>query len=250
MATRGPDLPAGGANGIESLEAPFDGVDQSIVGMAAHMHLLGTSQRGEIERAGGEMACGLNVPAWDFDWQESYTFDPNDPLVLEDGDRFKLTCTYDNSAANQPVINGEQLMPRDVEWGDGTLDEMCLLYITTREPYTPPASDDDPACSAACAEQCGSDIACLSRCEASDFGCFGCAISGVLECDAGRACGPQLFGTSQCLTDCISSAIMLGGNFGSCMEGECGERWTGAATCLSGAFTEDACPGSTTACGM
>ena len=39
--------------------------------------------------------------------------------------------------ANQPIVNGEQIEPNNVEWGDGTLDEMYLLYTTTIDPYRP-----------------------------------------------------------------------------------------------------------------
>jgi hypothetical protein len=41
----------------------------------------------------------------------------------------QLTCEYDNSAANQPVIDGVQQPPKDVAWGEGTADEMCLNYF-------------------------------------------------------------------------------------------------------------------------
>jgi len=49
----------------------------------------------------------------------------------------RLTCRYDNSPDNQPIVNGEQVAPRDVRWGEGTLDEMCLLYMTVEEDGEP-----------------------------------------------------------------------------------------------------------------
>jgi hypothetical protein len=45
-----------------------------------------------------------------------------------------MTCVYDNSAAHQPVVNGVQQAPRDVAWGEGTLDEMCLTYAVVLVP--------------------------------------------------------------------------------------------------------------------
>ena len=41
-------------------------------------------------------------------------------------------CEYDNSAAHQPVVDGAQLAPRNVTWGEGSLDEMCLHYVWLR----------------------------------------------------------------------------------------------------------------------
>ena len=45
------------------------------------------------------------------------------------GDSFRIRCVYDNSAANQPVIDGVQITPTALSWGDGTLDEMCLSGV-------------------------------------------------------------------------------------------------------------------------
>ena len=42
----------------------------------------------------------------------------------------QLECDYDNSFANQPMVNGQQGTPKDVSWGESTLDEMCLTYLT------------------------------------------------------------------------------------------------------------------------
>jgi len=34
--------------------------------------------------------------------------------------------------SGEPVIQGERLQPRQVGWGDGSLDEMCLSYVWVR----------------------------------------------------------------------------------------------------------------------
>ena len=49
-----------------------------------------------------------------------------------EGDQLLITCHWDNSAANQPWVDGKQLMPRDVDWGESTTDEMCLglFYVS------------------------------------------------------------------------------------------------------------------------
>jgi hypothetical protein len=41
-----------------------------------------------------------------------------------------MQCVWDNSPANQPYVNGEQVQPRTVGWGEGTVDEMCLGGFT------------------------------------------------------------------------------------------------------------------------
>lgn len=43
----------------------------------------------------------------------------------------RVTCRYDNSAAKQPIVNGKQLPPHYVVWGEGTGDEMCLGALET-----------------------------------------------------------------------------------------------------------------------
>jgi len=95
-----------------------------------HMHNLGTTGRTTLIRADGTEQVILDVKDWDFNWQSTYQL--KDELLVRPGDWFRLECTWDNSAENQPIVNGEQLPPRDVDWGDGTGDEMCLtnLYAT------------------------------------------------------------------------------------------------------------------------
>ncbi|MEL6347911.1 MAG: cytochrome c [Myxococcota bacterium] len=95
-----------------------------------HMHELGVQQRSEIRHADGDDTCLLDIPDWDFNWQGAYTFSA--PITLQPGDAIWMGCTWDNSAANQPVIDGEVREPADVSWGEGTSDEMCLgaYYVT------------------------------------------------------------------------------------------------------------------------
>ncbi len=37
-----------------------------------------------------------------------------------------LQCWWDNSAENQPLVDGVPKPSVDVGWGEGTFDEMCL----------------------------------------------------------------------------------------------------------------------------
>jgi hypothetical protein len=98
-------------------------------GIVPHMHLLGKSIDVKYvrDRTGDEM-CLIDIPEWDFNWQGFFLYER--PLTLPAGYRPVLTCRYDNSPANQP--DGRQ--PSDVTWGDGTYDEMCLVYFILRLP--------------------------------------------------------------------------------------------------------------------
>ena len=108
------------------------GIEVHNVGL--HMHELGRHATLSIERADGNNECLLDIPDWDFGWQGGYFL--KQPTLLYAGDKLSLQCEWDNSAENQPVINGEKLEPQDVEWGEGTRDEMCLgiLYLTEPSP--------------------------------------------------------------------------------------------------------------------
>jgi hypothetical protein len=52
--------------------------------------------------------------------------------VVKPGDQLSIECHWNNSAANQPLVDGKKLEPRDVDWGESTTDEMCLglLYVS------------------------------------------------------------------------------------------------------------------------
>ena len=244
------DIPAGDSDVQASITLPYySDTPLDVAGATGHMHLLGKSIKAEVTRADdGAKVCAMDIPDWDFEWQESYTFPRGEHLIVQNGDSITLDCAYDNSMANQPVINGIQQDPRDVEWGDGTLDEMCLLYLSTVEPYSPPPATSEAACSAECAAECGADADCLSRCD-DGFGCPGCVIGQVFECQPQACLGPVL-GVRECLQPCILSSLMLGGNFGECMEAECGDRFTEAATCLTDALATDECAAAPAACGL
>ncbi len=95
-----------------------------------HQHMLGTGGRIELLRGDGTNECMLDIPRWDFHWQRSYGFSA--PKTLRVGDQLKLSCSWNNSAEFQPVVNGQRSPPRDANWGEGTGDEMCLgiLYVS------------------------------------------------------------------------------------------------------------------------
>lgn len=126
---------------VATASSPFFGRARDTLGLADdaplvvhnaghHMHTLGTSQRTEVRHADGSSTCVLDIPKWDFAWQGGYTLET--PITLAADDEVWMGCTWDNSAENQQQVDGEALTPIDVEWGEGTTDEMCLgvFYVT------------------------------------------------------------------------------------------------------------------------
>ena len=79
---------------------------------------------------GGETECLLDIPEWDFHWQSAHALQTS--VILGGSDTLELRCRWDNSPENQVHVEGMQQPSVDVEWGDGSRDEMCLavLYVT------------------------------------------------------------------------------------------------------------------------
>ena len=135
-------IPAGEADVVHTFEGditnfiallfpgtPIKPGDPYVIHSAAlHMHTLGT--RASLRVIGPKPDCLLDIPRWDFNWQRSYFF--AEPVTVVSGNELQLECHWDNSAANQPFVDGVQQAPKDVNWGEGTGDEMCLgvVYIT------------------------------------------------------------------------------------------------------------------------
>jgi hypothetical protein len=63
----------------------------------------------------GDAGCMVDIPAWDFHWQQMYFF--SDPMAITAQQSVSLRCTYDNPGA------------APLTWGEKTSDEMCLNYF-------------------------------------------------------------------------------------------------------------------------
>ncbi len=116
--------------GLATAGALPSGVALKVHSAAAHQHLLGTKNKQQILRKDGTNECLLDIPRWDFHWQQAYWL--KEPKVVRPGDKLEITCHWDNSAANQPLVDGKRLEPHDADWGESTTDEMCLglLYVS------------------------------------------------------------------------------------------------------------------------
>jgi hypothetical protein len=96
---------------------------------AGHMHLLGASVRLELNPGTARSRVLLDIPRWDFHWQNSYQL--TKPVRAQPGDVVRVTCRHD---IHKRMHGGHGIpkTPRYVLWGEGTTDEMCLgiLQVT------------------------------------------------------------------------------------------------------------------------
>ena len=102
-------IPPKTSNFTSSVSFPFPGA-AILYGMGPHMHT-----RGRKLTVTADNTCLVDVPSWDFNWQQLYQF--TTPLALKPGVRLRLSCTWDNPS------------DKVVRWGEGTDDEMCLNYF-------------------------------------------------------------------------------------------------------------------------
>ncbi|MEQ8273588.1 MAG: hypothetical protein RMA76_07205 [Deltaproteobacteria bacterium] len=204
----GIDIEAGDADSVQTRRFTNHSDEPwTVVATSPHMHLLGKSQRVVKETLDGSEECVLDVPRWDFNWQQGYVFQPGDELVVQPGETIRVECTYDNSAGNQPIVNGEQLEPRTVRWGEGTLDEMCLNTMTFVQPYAPyvPQAGGEICegfqdCYDACKSPRFPMTGCMLQCGATN-GCASCLLTGIIPCTS-TECGPLAQQMLDCFDGC------------------------------------------------
>ena len=126
----GIDIPAGSTNYLvkDSFTLPVEARGFAI---SAHAHYLAKVMTMKATLPDGHEQVLLNIPDWDFAWQEQYSF--KNRLTLPKGTRIDVSLIYDNSAANphNPVSP-----PVRVRWGPMSNDEMgsiTLQVVPARE---------------------------------------------------------------------------------------------------------------------
>ena len=235
----GIDIEAGSPNEVEEkvFDIPFTA---TAIGVLPHMHVLGQTIRAEHVSAEGESTCMVDIKAWDFNWQQIYRYDDDHHIDLIGGDTLRLTCSYDNSPENQPIINGQQMEPRQVGWGDGTFDEMCLNYVVVKSPF-----DVDGGI-------CTGVPTCATSCPEGDFDCFiGCALvpgaecltcvgQPFIECGA-EHCQPETAAAMACFNSCGNDRL-------ECIRETCNDHFNTLHACLSPYISEGSCNGYFESC--
>lgn len=108
-------------------------VKGTLISVFPHMHLLGKSIKvWGIAPGSADTIPIIDIPRWDFHWQGDYMFQK--PLVVEAGTQLWVEATYDNTANNPE--NPHQ-PPKNVRLGEGTADEMLLVYFGFLVPSFP-----------------------------------------------------------------------------------------------------------------
>lgn len=115
-------IPPGEGNHKVTSEYKF-AKDSTIFVMSPHMHLRGKAFKFELVTPDGKRETILNVPKYDFNWQEPYI--PAEPLKVAAGTRLECTAWFDNSPKNP--FNPD---PRArVTWGNQTWEEMMVGFF-------------------------------------------------------------------------------------------------------------------------
>lgn len=213
-----------------------------VIGTAAHLHELATKVKVEVLRAGGEKECLLDVPDWDFNWQQEYRFRDDEWVDVMPGERVQLTCVFDNSPEHQPTIDGVKREPRPVRWGGKTEDEMCLNFLVVLEDYVPkgepgPLCAEFKACRMECDDQFG--VGCIFNCGTEELTCGECLIFGAQAC-ANQFCRVPLRNALPCLLACAQGA-QQGGDIDACLRADCPVERDALEGCLSPYIEQGLC---------
>ena len=115
-------IPAGAADHRVDASFTFP-ANATLLTMMPHMHLRGKDFLVRATFPDGRKQTLLSVPAYDFNWQNSYRF--TDPLEIPKGTRIDCIAHFDNSADNP--ANPDPTAT--VRWGDQTWEEMMLGYM-------------------------------------------------------------------------------------------------------------------------
>jgi peroxiredoxin len=97
--------------------------DSLLLTMMPHTHLRGKTFKYEAIYPNGDREILLDVPRYDFNWQNSYVLAK--PKVLTKGTQLHCVAYYDNSENNRSNPNPDAT----VRWGDQTWEEMMIGYF-------------------------------------------------------------------------------------------------------------------------
>ena len=119
------DIPAGAADYEvrDSLTLP---VDVDVLSVYPHAHYLAKVVRAWADKPDGERVWLVEIPDWDFSWQDEYRF--REPVRLPAGSTIHMRYTYDNTAANP---RNPSSPPVRVTYGPRSVDEMADLVLQT-----------------------------------------------------------------------------------------------------------------------
>ncbi|HNN96951.1 MAG TPA: hypothetical protein PKI03_31995 [Pseudomonadota bacterium] len=109
-------IPAG-AQGYSASNTLTTPNNLTLWGLAPHMHTLGRRAQIAAQAPDNSSQCLIDIPAWDFHWQQLYMYNTATGISLAKGTKITLTCTWDNPTGSA------------IRWGEATTDEMCINYF-------------------------------------------------------------------------------------------------------------------------
>ena len=122
VAQRDLNIPAGEAE-YKTEASRVVRQDALMLAMFPHMHWRGKSFKYTAVYPNGRNEVLLDVPNYDFNWQNGYEFEQ--PKLLPRGTKILCEAVFDNSASNFSNPDPSQ----NVRWGDQTSDEMMIGYF-------------------------------------------------------------------------------------------------------------------------
>ncbi|MBX3412915.1 MAG: redoxin domain-containing protein [Pirellulales bacterium] len=112
----------------------------TILSFFPHMHVRGKSFRYEVVQPDGSSEIVLDVPRYDFNWQNHFIL--AEPLQLPPKSKLFCTAHYDNSENNPANPDPTKA----VRWGDQTWEEMMIGWFDMAVPVgEKPSLDEDGA---------------------------------------------------------------------------------------------------------
>ncbi len=110
----------------------------TLLSMFPHMHLRGKSFHYEAVYPDGSRETLLNVPRYDFNWQNSFILDEH--KKLPPGTTLHCTAHFDNSEHNLANPDPDET----VKWGDQTWEEMMIGWYDMAVPVDVSLADAVP----------------------------------------------------------------------------------------------------------
>ncbi len=98
--------------------------DCTLHSVMPHMHLVGKSIKVTMTPENGPTTTLVEVPEWDYNWQETYWF--KNPIPIKARTRLDVSAVYDNSPHNP---NNPFSPPRTVYFGEQTTNEMLFGFV-------------------------------------------------------------------------------------------------------------------------
>jgi peroxiredoxin/mono/diheme cytochrome c family protein len=106
--------------------------DAVIHNVLPHMHQIGKSVKMTLTPPQGKPIVLVDIPAWDYKWQETYWF--QEPITAKAGSKIEIEAVFDNSADNP---NNPNRPPVYVSVGERTNDEMLFGFLGVTSTKTP-----------------------------------------------------------------------------------------------------------------